>query len=119
MNVYGTGKQVRDLLFIDDLLEAYDLAQAKVDSTRGQIYNMGGGPSSAQSVIEVLEIIKKEFPELEWKIEAWRAGDQKVYISDVSKAERDFGWRPKTSSAAGISKLIAWARENQHTLPPI
>lgn len=119
VNVYGTGKQVRDLLFIDDLLDAYDLAEKHLDTTRGQIYNMGGGPSSAQSVLEVLEIIKKEFPALSWKIEAWRAGDQKVYISDVSKAARDFQWRPKTSSAEGISKLIAWARENQHTLPPL
>lgn len=119
VNVYGTGKQVRDLLYIEDLLEAYDLAQAKADATRGQIYNMGGGPTSAQSVVEVLQIIKRDFPELEWKMEAWRAGDQKVYISDVSKAERDFGWRPKTSSADGIAKLIAWARENQHTLPPL
>jgi CDP-paratose 2-epimerase len=119
VNVYGTGKQVRDLLFIDDLLEAYDLAQNNVDKTRGQIYNMGGGPSSAKSVIEVLEIIKREFPQMNWKFEAWRAGDQKVYISDVSKAKRDFNWQPKTSSEEGISKLIAWARENQQSLPPI
>jgi CDP-paratose 2-epimerase len=119
VNVYGTGKQVRDLLFIDDLLDAYDLAEAKMQTTRGQIYNMGGGPTSAQSVVEVLEIIKKDFPKLEWKMEAWRAGDQKVYISDISKAERDFGWKPKVGSAEGISKLIAWAKENQHTLPPI
>lgn len=119
VNVYGTGKQVRDLLYIDDLLDAYDMAERCVDKTRGQIYNMGGGPSSAKSVIEVLEIIKKDFPNLTWKFEAWRAGDQKVYISDVSKAEHDFGWKPKTSSEAGISKLIAWARENQQSLPPI
>lgn len=119
VNVYGTGKQVRDLLYIEDLLDAYDRAEANVEKTRGQIYNMGGGPTSAKSVIEVLEIIKKDFPKLNWKFEAWRAGDQKVYISDVSKAERDFGWKPTTSSEEGISKLIGWARDNQQTLPPI
>jgi CDP-paratose 2-epimerase len=119
VNVYGTGKQVRDLLFITDLLDAYELAEANMDSTRGQIYNMGGGPTSARSVVEVLKIIKKEFPKLEWKYEPWRAGDQKVYISDVSKAERDFGWKPKVSSDEGISKLISWAQEHKDTLPPL
>ncbi|CAN5368981.1 GDP-mannose 4,6-dehydratase [soil metagenome] len=119
VNVYGTGKQVRDLLFIEDLLEAYDLAEANVEKTKGQIYNMGGGPASAKSVIEVLEIIKKDFPDLNWQFEPWRAGDQKVYISDLSNAERDFGWRPKTSAVEGIARLISWARENQHTLPAI
>lgn len=119
VNVYGDGKQVRDLLFIDDLLEAYDLAAANVEKTKGQIYNMGGGPSTAQSVVEVLEIIKRDFPKLSWKFEDWRAGDQRVYISDVSKAEKDFGWKPKTGSSDGIAKLIAWARENASTLPPL
>lgn len=69
--------------------------------------------------MEVLEIIKKEFPQLGWKFAPWRAGDQRVYVSDVSKAERDFGWQPKTGSAEGISKLITWAQENASTLPPI
>jgi CDP-paratose 2-epimerase len=119
VSVYGDGKQVRDLLFIDDLLDAYELAEKNLKVTRGQIYNIGGGPTTAQSVIEVLTIIKKEFPALNWKFENWRAGDQKVYISDVSKAWGDFGWKPQTSSEAGIFKLITWARENQSTLPPL
>jgi CDP-paratose 2-epimerase len=119
LNVYGSGKQVRDLLQIDDLLNAYDLALAKIEVTRGQIYNLGGGPESARSVVEVLNIIKKEFPKLEWTYGRWRAGDQKVYISDIAKAKRDFGWEPKISSDVGISKLIAWAKEQKDTLPPL
>lgn len=119
VTVYGTGKQVRDLLHIDDLLRAYDQAWAAMDVTRGRIYNMGGGPDSARSVVEVLEIIKKQFPDFQWTFGEWRAGDQRVYISDVSKAERDFGWKPQVSADEGISQLIAWAREQKDTLPPI
>lgn len=119
VTVYGTGKQVRDLLQIEDLLRAYDMAEEKMATTRGQIYNMGGGPHSAHSVIEVLEIIKKHFPNFNWSFDTWRAGDQRVYISDVSKAERDFGWTPKVSADQGIAALIDWASEQKDTLPPL
>jgi len=119
VKVYGTGKQVRDLLYIDDLVHAYDLAASRADLTRGRIYNLGGGPASARSVVEVLTIIKKTFPDLTWTFEDWRPGDQKVYISDISKAARDFGWTPQISCEEGISKLIEWATQQKDTLPPL
>ena len=119
VNVYGTGKQVRDLLFIDDLLKVYDLAEENMEKTRGQIYNIGGGPINARSVVEVLQVIKKHFPSLEWNYADWRPGDQKVYISDIAKAKRDFGWEPKVGADEGIGRLISWAVENHADLPPL
>jgi CDP-paratose 2-epimerase len=66
-----------------------------------------------------LQIIKKHFPNFNWSFDTWRAGDQRVYISDVSKAERDFGWTPKVSADQGIAALINWASEQKDTLPPL
>lgn len=115
ITIYGDGKQVRDLLYVDDLLAAYDQAYANIDKTVGQIYNIGGGKENTIS-------IWKEFgPLLERELgrkipvakEGWRPGDQRVYISDISKAYRDFGWKPETNVEDGIHKLIDWVRANQ------
>jgi CDP-paratose 2-epimerase len=115
ITIYGDGKQVRDLLYVDDLLAAYDQAYANIDKTKGQIYNIGGGKDNTIS-------IWKEFgPLLERELgrdisvgrEGWRPGDQRVFISDISKAYQDFGWKPETNVEDGIHKLIDWVRANQ------
>jgi CDP-paratose 2-epimerase len=119
ITVFGDGKQTRDLLYIDDLIRAYDQAELHAAKTRGQIYNIGGGPDSARSVLEVLKVIKKSFPDLTWNYEDWRPGDQRAYVSDISKAKRDFGWSPQVSSEDGIAKLIEWCKQERATLPPV
>jgi len=114
ITIYGDGKQVRDILYIDDLVRAFDLAREKISVTRGQVYNIGGGQSNTISIWRefgpiLTELVGRDIP-VDYK--AWRPGDQKVYVSDHSKATRDFGWRPQISSREGIAKLAAWVQDN-------
>jgi CDP-paratose 2-epimerase len=115
ITIYGDGKQVRDLLYVDDLLTAYDMAYANIDKTAGQIYNIGGGKQNTLS-------IWKEFgPLLENQLgreipvarEDWRPGDQRIFVADIGKAYRDFGWKPEIGVKAGIRDLIDWVKANQ------
>lgn len=115
ITIYGDGKQVRDILFVDDLLDAYDLAVEKINVARGQVYNLGGGPKNVMSVWA-------EFgPKLEnligRRIEAtrgdWRPGDQRVFYADIRKAEKELGWKPRISVEQGVKKLFEWVKENE------
>lgn len=114
ITIFGNGKQVRDVLFIEDLNDAYEKACGNIKKTKGQIYNIGGGPKYRISLLEALDIIKKN-TEAKVKIsfKEPRPGDQKIYVSDISKAKKDFGWEPKTGIEIGIKKLISWAKENK------
>lgn len=115
ITIYGDGKQVRDLLFVDDLLEAYDQAAAHIDKTAGQIYNIGGGKDNILSIWkEFGPLLEKELGQkipVSW--EAWRPGDQRVFIADIRKAKQDFGWEPRIDVETGIRKLFDWVRSNQ------
>lgn len=115
LTIFGDGKQVRDLLFIDDLMNAYDAGISKIERSHGQIYNIGGGPNFSISIwtefSQVLEkMIKKEIP-VEFK--DWRPGDQKVYISDIRKISEQLSWHPEVSIKEGIHCLQKWVAENE------
>jgi CDP-paratose 2-epimerase len=117
ITVFGDGKQVRDVLFIDDLVAAYDLAWARIEATRGRVYNIGGGPANAVSLRDLLAILRTEIdPELAVGYADWRPGDQPVYVSDIAKAARDFGWRPEVDWRAGVARLVGWVRDNRPML---
>jgi CDP-paratose 2-epimerase len=115
ISIYGDGKQVRDALFIDDLVELMLRAVARPDVSAGQVYNVGGGPARTVSVW-------KEFgPMLEGLLGGrlpvtfhdWRPGDQKVYVSDIRKASRHFDWEPKVDVGEGVRRLHEWVRANR------
>jgi CDP-paratose 2-epimerase len=111
IKIYGDGKQVRDLLYIDDLIDAIELAMEK--KCFGEIFNIGGGKKHAASLLEVIDIIeRKTGKKIGKSFHDWRAGDQKVYYTDYSKAQRLLGWKPKTGIEEGIAKLIEWVKEN-------
>jgi CDP-paratose 2-epimerase len=113
VSIFGTGKQVRDLLYVDDLIAAYVAAVEHIKVTRGQVYNIGGGPENCLSVMEVVGVLQRHFGyPLEVTFDEWRPGDQMIYISDVSKAARDFSWAPTTDPATGIAGLLAWLQES-------
>lgn len=117
VTIYGDGKQVRDVLFIDDLIEAYDLAMAKIERIQGNIFNIGGGPENSLSLRELIELLRSEVnPSLSVSHADWRPADQPVYISDISKARRDLGWEPKVDWKSGVQKLIAWVEKNRSFL---
>ena len=113
--IYGDGRQLRDVLYVGDLIAAYDAAVANIATTAGNAYNIGGGPDNTLSLRELLDVLTARFGHAPaYSFDDWRPGDQLVYISDIRKARRDFGWTPTTSVAHGIDRLIAWLRENEH-----
>jgi CDP-paratose 2-epimerase len=117
ITIYGDGMQVRDVLFIEDLVEAYDMAWQQIDVTAGQVYNIGGGAANTMSLLELLDYLRATLDiDLPVTHADWRPGDQPVYVSDIGQAEAAFGWRPKTSCREGVAKLIAWVQENREML---
>jgi len=114
ITIYGNGKQVRDVLWIDDLIAAYDTAAARIDVAAGQIYNMGGGPDNTLSIWSEFRPILEKLAghPIPVTYADWRPGDQLVYISDIRKAERDLGWRPQVSMPQGVERLWRWIDAN-------
>jgi len=115
LTIYGDGKQVRDLLYIDDLMDIYDLAIEKIDIAAGEVYNIGGGAAFSLSVwYEFSGILAELFgEEIRVKFGDWRPGDQKVYISDIRKFMNHMNWKPRTAIAEGTRKLFDWITENE------
>ena len=114
VTLYGDGKQVRDLLFIDDLLDAFDAAAANIDQTCGKVYNIGGGPRNLMSLRELLDYIgEKQDRPVVYERADWRPGDQKVYVSDIRKAKDEFGWSPKICVKRGLDLLYDWVSTNK------
>jgi CDP-paratose 2-epimerase len=114
ITIYGDGKQVRDLLYIDDLIEAFLLAGQHLPEIAGQAFNIGGGPDNTISLCELVERISAlsgDAPEIVYG--PWRVGDQRWYVSDPSKFERATGWRPKTNVDDGIRQLHQWISLNR------
>jgi CDP-paratose 2-epimerase len=116
ITIYGDGKQVRDILYVDDLINAYELAIEHIGITSGKIYNIGGGPNNTLSIWSELG---KELQQLcGHKIDVFynepRPGDQNIYISDISKAKLDFDWFPQIGVKEGIELLWLWAKSNRH-----
>jgi CDP-paratose 2-epimerase len=115
INIYGDGKQVRDMLYIDDLANAYKLAIAQIDKASGQVYNIGGGPENALSIWAEVGPILEELAGRPIQVThgAWRPGDQPVCIMDISKAERELGWKPQVAVRDGIQRLWNWVAEHR------
>lgn len=115
LTIFGDGKQVRDVLHVDDLLNAYDLAIAKIDIAKGQVYNMGGGVGNVLAIwSEFGPMIEKLLGrKMEVARGDWRPGDQKVFYADYRKAERELGWKPQINLEDGIERLFQWVQENK------
>jgi CDP-paratose 2-epimerase len=115
ITIYGDGKQVRDMLFIDDLLDAYDAATARIDRSAGQVYNIGGGARNTISVwMEFAPLLEKLLGrKIPFARGDWRPGDQRVCVYDTAKAQRELGWEPQVGVQEGVEKLYRWVVENQ------
>ncbi|GAC1506119.1 MAG: GDP-mannose 4,6-dehydratase [Candidatus Dormibacteraceae bacterium] len=110
LTIYGDGTQVRDLLDARDLCALYETVIEKMGTTRGEIYNVGGGPDNQRNLLEVINqigILTNHKPN--YTFADWREGDQTYYVSDISKANRDLGWKPEVNFDAGLKALISWA----------
>ena len=112
ITLYGDGKQVRDILFVEDLVDAFLLAQKNIRTLSGQVFNIGGGSENTTSLLELLdaiELLNGSRPRIKWG--DWRPGDQRYYVSDFSKFETATGWRPKVGPAEGVERLFRWLQE--------
>jgi len=117
ITIYGNGKQARDVLWIDDLVEVYDRCYRRADQVSGEIYNVGGGPANLLSLLELLTYLKEAGVLQDDPAYAdWRPGDQKVFVCNIGKISRAIDWTPKTSPRQGISRLISWASEHKPLL---
>ncbi|NJN16372.1 MAG: NAD-dependent epimerase/dehydratase family protein [Oscillochloris sp.] len=115
ISIYGDGKQVRDMLFIDDLIDLYEVVLANVERLSGQIFNVGGGPQHSISIWREFQPLLTRFAED--VVEAahygdWRPGDQPVCILDIRKAERELGWKPQVDVETGLRRLWDWVAAN-------
>lgn len=112
ITIYGDGKQVRDVLFIEDLMNAYDAAITNIDKAAGEVFNVGGGPANTISVWkEFAPILEKQLgKKIPTDVSTWRPGDQKIYVSDISKAKTVLKWQPKVGVEEGISRLVEWVK---------
>lgn len=110
LTIFGDGKQVRDLLDARDLCALYLLSIEQIEKTRGEIFNVGGGPENQRNLLDVIDQIgtmtgKKP----RYSFAGWREGDQKYFVSDISKAKMALGWEPRVPFDEGLRDLIAWA----------
>lgn len=113
VTVFGDGKQVRDILHVDDLLNAYERAIANPAKSAGQAFNIGGGAQNTLSVLELIDHINRlQGMDLKPEFGPWRPSDQKVFISDISKVSESLGWEPKISVREGMLELDSWVRAN-------
>jgi CDP-paratose 2-epimerase len=114
ITLYGDGRQVRDILWVDDLMNAFLLAQRHMPTQRAQAFNIGGGPDSTVSLLELLDLIGEMLgrkPEVEF--DAWRPGDQRYYVSDTGKFRRSTGWKPRVTVQDGLEQLIRWLLDSR------
>lgn len=114
ITIFGNGKQVRDVLHIQDLVAAYKVGIERADQVAGRIYNIGGGPEFSLSIwIEFREILEKLLEqEIPVTTADWRPGDQPIYVSDITKAKNELGWSPTISPEQGIKRLYEWIDGN-------
>jgi CDP-paratose 2-epimerase len=109
ITLYGDGKQVRDVLFVEDLVNAFLLAEQNAQRLSGRAFNIGGGPSNAISLLDLIDRIEAlhgQRPQLAF--DHWRTGDQRYYVSDTSAFGQATGWRPKVAAREGIGRLYDW-----------
>jgi CDP-paratose 2-epimerase len=115
ITIYGDGKQIRDILYVEDLLNGYDAAVERIDTGKGKVYNLGGGPENTMSIWTefgpMLEgLLGKRIPVAQGD---WRPGDQKVFVADIRKAGQELGWSPRIGVKEGGTRLFDWVKENK------
>ena len=115
VTLYGDGKQVRDLLHVDDLVRVYEAVIERRSHARGLAFNIGGGPSHTLSLLELTSLLHHELgTPLRMASADWRPGDQRVYVSDIRRAQALLGWTPVVDVQSGVRALVEWVRGNRH-----
>ena len=112
LTIFGDGNQVRDVLYVDDLIDLYELAVVNIESARGHAFNIGGGAKNSLSINELVKYLDSHsLRKTIISYANWRTSDQKIFVCNTSKAKEKLGWIPKTSPEEGLSKLITWIED--------
>lgn len=115
--IYGDGRQVRDVLCVHDLVQAFEAARRNLPATAGQVYNVGGGAANAVSLLELIDRIEQlTGHRLQYATEPARPGDQLVYLTDYSKLRSHTGWKPEIDVSKTLELLQQFWEANQGTL---
>lgn len=114
ITIYGDGKQIRDVLHVEDLVRAYEAAISNQEKASGQAFNIGGGPANTMSLLELLAYLEDELKiKIPLKWDTWRPGDQPVFVCNLDKAKQTLGWQPQISVREGVKNLSGWVAGNK------
>ena len=118
ITIFGDGRQVRDILYVEDAVDAYLAAWKRIGSVRGRAFNLGGGVANAVSLRDLVAFIEHELGhKVETRYEDWRPGDQRYYVSDRRRAETDLFLKTPTPWHEGVKKLLAWLSSQSFAQP--
>ena len=113
LSIYGNGKQVRDLLYIDDVVLAFDLATKNIRRVRGEAINLGGGKENVASLLETIAYLESlTSTKMHLTFKDWRPGDNKCYYTNCTKAKELMSWKPAVPWKEGVSKTLDWVKSN-------
>lgn len=113
IKIYGTGKQVRDILHVSDLVQLYEMVLENMEKSSG-VYNVGGGSANTLSLLELIDYLENILgKKLNLSFHDPRPGDQPIFVSDIRKARKDFKWSPKYSPKKGVENIVSWVSENR------
>lgn len=119
ITLYGDGRQVRDVLAVEDLMRAFEAVRGRLSTTAGQVYNVGGGLNNSISLLELIaEIRRFTGHRLEYEMQAVRPGDQALYVTDFDKLRRHTGWEPKMTLEQILEEMYEWWKENRELFRP-
>jgi CDP-paratose 2-epimerase len=117
VTLYGDGMQVRDVLFVEDLVEALQLALEEIDVTAGQAFNIGGGPANTTSLLELIDMLSQlQGRNVHTHFEEWRLADQRFYVSDTRRFAEATGWQARVDVRQGVGRLMNWLRDESPAL---
>lgn len=112
ITIYGDGAQVRDILFVDDLIDAFEAAAANIGAVAGSVFNIGGGVHNAVTLLDVLGFLEQlSGKRIRYRVGETRPGDQRFYVSDIRRACSQLKWRPRVNWKMGLSKLYEWVAQ--------
>jgi CDP-paratose 2-epimerase len=120
VTIYGDGRQVRDLLCIDDLVRALEMVRNHLEKTAGHVYNIGGGAGNSVSLLEIIAVIQQLTGKRQpYQLQRARPGDQLYYVTNYNKFQQHTGWRPRVGVRRTMEKMYLWWKQNREILPAV